>query len=76
MIPFLRNKKDAGVSVPIESIKREHDEDKEQDFDVLESAAEELIHAVHSKDIKAVAMALRSAFELMDSEPHIEGEHI
>lgn len=56
------------------AIKRESDH--EEEYDTLESAAEDLVNAVHSKDIKAVAAALRAAFELCDSEPHEEGEHI
>ena len=55
-------------------MKREPDEEPE--YDSLESAAEELSTAIHSKDIKGIAMALRAAFEIMDSEPHEEGEHI
>lgn len=73
MLPFLRHNKEASASAPIETIKREHDEDAE--FDVLEAAAEDLIHAVHSKDVKAVAEALRAAFELCDEQPHVEGPH-
>ena len=49
--------------------------DQEPEYDVLESAAEDLCNAVHAKDYKAVAVALRAAFELMDSAPHEEGPH-
>lgn len=72
MLPFLKNTKEAAASAPIETIKRDHDEDHE--FDPVESAAEDLIHAVHAKDVKAVAEALRAAFELCDEEPHMEGD--
>lgn len=73
MIPFLKNK-EAGVSMPADSIKREPDEEPE--FDSLESAAEDLCNAVHSKDYKGAAAALRAAFDLMESQPHQEGPHI
>jgi hypothetical protein len=73
MLPFLKKKQEGSMSAPVESIEREHDEGAE--FDVLESAAEDLISAVHAKDVKGVAMAMRAAFELMESEPHKEGEH-
>lgn len=73
MLPFLKRNHEASASTPVESIKREHDEDVE--FDVLESAAQDLIDAMHSKDVKATAEALRAAFELCDSEPHEEGPH-
>ena len=74
MIPYLKQAKEASVSAVPEVMKREPD--MEPEYDSLESAAEELIQAVHAKDTKGAAMALRSAFELMDSEPHQEGEHI
>lgn len=74
MLPFLKHNKEASASVPIEAIKRSSDE--EVPFDVLETAAEDLIAAIHSKDTKAVAAAIRAAFELLDEEPHVEGPHI
>jgi hypothetical protein len=55
--------------MPAEPIKRE------SDYDTLESAAEELISAVHAKDVKAVCTALKSAFEICDSGSHEEGPH-
>lgn len=38
----------------------------------LLSCAEDLISAVHMKDANKVAEALKSAFEVMGSEPHEE----
>lgn len=74
MLPFLKHNKEASASTPIESIKRESDSGEE--YDVLESAAEDLCHAIDAKDYKAIASALRAAFELLDSQPHEEGPHI
>lgn len=74
MLPFLK-RKEGSSSDPVESLKRSPDEGAEE-FDSLESAAEDLINAVHAKDVKAVAAALRAAFELSDSEPHVEGPHL
>lgn len=71
MLPFLKHNKEAGTTVLPESIKRYHDDD----FDMVESAAEDLIQAIHAKDVKAVAQALRSAFEICDAMPHEEGPH-
>jgi hypothetical protein len=73
MLPFLKDK-EGSASVDVDPIKRKPDED--QEYDMLESAAEDLISAIHSKDVKAVCSALRAAFELVDSQPHEEGEHI
>ena len=68
MLPFLKKSQEASVAAPEVEV-RDHDED----FDSLEVAAEDLMNAVHSKNAKAVASALRAAFELCDSEPHEEG---
>jgi hypothetical protein len=72
MLPFMKSK-EASSSEPVEHMIREPDEGSE--YDPLESAAEDLISAVHSKNVKSVASALRAAFELCDSEPHEEGPH-
>ena len=73
MLPFLKLKQDAASSSPVDAIQRKPDD--EDSFDSLEVAAEDLCHAIHSKDMKAIASALRAAFELLDSEPHVEGPH-
>jgi len=72
MLPFLKHKQDSGTVALPETIKRESDE---SEYDMLEAAAEDLMHAVHSKDIKMIAQALRAAFEICDSQPHEEGPH-
>lgn len=41
----------------------------------LESIAEEIIVAVKRDEPKALAEALKSFFEVCDSQPHEEGEH-
>lgn len=73
MLPFRKRQDEASASGPIESQKREPDEGA--DLDMLEVAAQDLIDALHKKDAKALAAALRAAFELFDSEPHVEGKH-
>lgn len=75
MLPFLKREKEASVSMPSDSIKREPDEGHEE-YDSMHAAAEDLLHAIQSKNVKALAECLRAAFELMESEPHEEGEHI
>lgn len=73
MIPILK-KKEGSVSAPIESIKREPDDGAE--YDALESCAEDLCTAVKSDNYKLAAAAIRAAFQLLDEEPHQEGEHL
>lgn len=42
----------------------------------LHAVAGELVDAVHCNDVAAVVEALRGAFLLFDSMPHVEGEHV
>ena len=42
----------------------------------IDAIAQELIEGVANHDVKAVAEALKAAFAIFDSEPHIEGEHL
>ena len=46
--------------------------EESNDNEGLEMAAQDLIDAVHNKDPKAAASAMRAAFELMESQPHEE----
>lgn len=70
MFPF--RKPEGSVSAPVDPIKRGSDYG-DDGYDILDSAANDLIVAVHMKDIKAVAEALRAAFDICESQPHNEG---
>lgn len=37
------------------------------------SAAEDILDAISRKDARGLALALRDAFEIFDSSPHVEG---
>lgn len=78
MLPFLKSRKQTGLIIshrkPTGEVQESHSEDDE--IAPLRAAAEDLIRAVHDKDVAAVAEALESAFEICDSMPHVEGEHI
>ena len=41
----------------------------------LHAISEELMHAVHGKDVPGIAEALRAAHAHLDMEPHEEGPH-
>lgn len=71
MLPFLKRTQDAAASAPVETIQREPDEGAE--YDAIESAAEDLCRGIEAKDYKAVAAAIRAAFQMLESEPHEEG---
>lgn len=73
MLPFLKNTKEASMSEDADPVKRKSDDG--EDYDSLEVAAQDLCDAIHSKDSKAVAEALRAAFQICDLEPHEEFDH-
>lgn len=77
MLPFLKPKPQVGLI--IENRKPDGNSEKEhEDHDDmgLEACSEDLIRAVHAKDAKSVAAALRAAFEICEAYPHEEGPHI
>jgi hypothetical protein len=79
-LPFLKPKNQgvAGLIIKMRSPDekpQENQEDKQDKDSAIHACAQDLISAVHAKDIKAAADALRSAFEILDSMPHIEGDH-
>lgn len=67
MFPLIKQHKESGVSAPADTLHR--GEDYGGDYDMLESAASDLIHALHSKDPKAVCVALRAAFDMLQTQP-------
>lgn len=71
MVPFLKPKHISAVIIakhkPEGGIEDMHEEG--EDHPALMSAAEDLISAVQMKDAKAVAEALKAAFQIVDSEP-------
>lgn len=76
-LPFLKHKQMAGVIIHQRKKDGSMDTAPEAEtHDGMHAAAEALLRAVTSKDAAAVATALRDAFEILDSEPHVEGPHL
>lgn len=76
MISLLQKKQaSASASMPVE-VRKPDEGSEDQEYDGLQSAADDLISAIHSKNPKLVAEALKAAFEICDSYPHEDGEHI
>ena len=71
-LPFLKRTKEGSVSMPVETVKRTPDDESSESYDYMESVADDLISAVHSKDSKGVVAALKAAFEIMEESPHEE----
>jgi hypothetical protein len=44
--------------------------------DSMHAAAQDVLDAIKAGDVARLASAIRSAFEIMDASPHVEGEHI
>ena len=65
VLPFLKKKTQVGVAV-------DHRFAEAVSPGLLEASAE-LMRAVEAKDARSVALALESAFYLLDSMPHEEG---
>ena len=77
-LPWLKqDKKVAGLIVEMRKPDGGLEETAQEDSEDtgIESCAQDLIKAVEGKDAKAVAQALKSAFEILDSQPHSEGPH-
>jgi hypothetical protein len=77
MLPFLKKKED--VTSPGLIVKTRMPDKTEENQDTgsegMHSAAQDLLSAIESKDTKAIASALKAAFDIADSQPHEEGAH-
>lgn len=73
MLPFLPSKKIATIMIARKKEGEPQEMGPEEDHPLL-SAAEDLIEAIHSKDVGMVAQALEAAIQIMDSEPQGEQE--
>ena len=74
MIPPLNKKLDVSVAVTPEVKRRKPD--GETEYSALRSAAEDLLSAVKASDPAGIEAAMRSAFIILESEPHEEGSSL
>lgn len=75
MLPFLAPRKQAGVIIAKrigDKTEPLHEEGEHEPG--LMAAAEDLISAVHAKDAKGVASALKAAHEVCESYPSDDGD--
>lgn len=73
MLPFMRKKMEGSVSENPETSFRKPDDDKE-DVDSLHTAAEDILQAINSKNIKALSDSLKAFYDLRDALPHLQGD--
>jgi hypothetical protein len=78
MLPFLKPKATAvgGIMNVLRKPDGETEVEESGDDSGLEACATDLIRGVASKDTSLIIDALRSAFQILDAEPHEEGEHL
>ena len=79
-LPFLRKKHSGNASLSVEYRKPDaegegHHDKEDNDDEGLHACAQDIIECVSSGDKVGLAKALRAAFEILDSQPHEEGEH-
>lgn len=77
MLPFLKPKTVAGLIIKHRvSDGNIHEEREDKQDQGLEAACEDILMAISAKDAEHLANALRAAFDILDSEPHVEGPHV
>lgn len=60
---------------PVDPNEEKPNELEEMATEAIEECAKDLLRAIQAQDVKRMAEALRSAFEIADAMPHAEGEH-
>lgn len=75
MLPLLKRKQSSVAGLIIKNRTPDKSEEPEA-AKSIEDCASALITAVHAQDKAAVASALKEAFQILDSEPHEEGDHV
>jgi hypothetical protein len=53
----------------------EKTEENQEHDEAIRACAQDLIRSVHAHDVKGVADAMRSAFEILETLPHEEVDH-
>ena len=70
---IVKDRKDGGFMERNEEA-ASHNDTEDHDEGLL-AAASDLLKAIEAKDHKAMAHAMRAAFDILESEPHEEGPH-
>jgi hypothetical protein len=79
VLPFTKNQNDQSKSFGT-IVKKRAPASPGKLLDMAEMAvldcSMDILRAIHEKDPKALASALKDVFEILDSQPHEEGPHI
>lgn len=75
-LPFLRKKQNAAVIISHRKpdAKEEGAAPDPEDNQALEACAQDIMRAISQNDHKHLALALKAAFDVMESEPHEEND--
>lgn len=71
MLPFLKNRSD-GASMPVETVEREHDED----YDMLDAVAQDVLDAVKAGDKAALKEALSAFVDHIQSQDEQQDQEL
>lgn len=72
MLPFLKDRNEGGASGPVESLRRETDEDKLEDYGMVDAIAEDLLEAIKKGDKRLCKEALEALIEHIKEEDEIQ----
>ena len=73
MLPFLKDRKEASMSGPVESQSREPD--GEESYGMLDAIVEDMMDAMHGKNKKLLKGALEALIEHIQGEDEIQDEN-
>ena len=75
LLPFLKKQKANNFGLIVKTRESDSGEDEQQPEDktaAIEACAQDLIQAVHSRNVKMAAEAICSAFEILEGMEHSE----
>lgn len=72
MLPFLKDRHEGAMSGPVESIKR--DPDEEQDYEMLDAICHDMMEAFEKKDKKLLKATLEALLEHIKEQDEIQDD--
>lgn len=74
MLPFNKNKSGQIAGIIMKTRSPDEDTESNDNSAAIDACAKDLIQGISQNDAKKVAEALKSAFQILESMPHEEGE--
>lgn len=76
LLPFLKNKQKNQTGVIVQERAPDAPAEDSGDDSALHAAAQDILRAISDNDYQHLALAIRAAFDICDSQPHEEGPHL